>query len=70
LRNPNAVQQRFEVDVESVFELPPEATRQFTARSPWFRDSGRAPVRLRAGSAHTVLLGPFEVLTLQAEPTA
>ena len=70
LRNPNAVQQRFELDVGSVFELPPEATRQFTAHSPWFRDSGRAPVRLRAGSTHTVLLGPFEVLTLQAEPTA
>lgn len=70
LRNPSAAQQRFELDVEHAFELPPEAQRQFTARSPWFRDSGKRAITLRAGAAHTVLLGPFEVLTLQAEPTA
>jgi hypothetical protein len=70
LRNPNGVQQRFDLDVEQVFELPPEGPRQYTAHSPWFRDSGRAPLRLRAGSSHAVLLAPFEVLTLQAEPAA
>jgi hypothetical protein len=64
------VQQRFDLDVEQVFELPPEGPRQYTAHSPWFRDSGRAPLRLRAGSSHAVLLAPFEVLTLQAEPAA
>ena len=68
LRNPSDAQQRFSLDVERVFELPPEAPRQFTARSPWFRDSGKRPITLRAASEHTVLLAPFEVLTLQAEP--
>ena len=70
LRNPNAVPQHFDLDVEHVFELPPEAVRAFTARSPWFRDSGKHPITLRAGTPHAVLLAPFEVLTLQAEPTA
>ena len=70
LRNPNGLQQRFALDIERALELPPGATRQFTARSPWFRDSGRAPVRLRGGSEHTILLAPFEVVTLEAEPVA
>ncbi|HEY7234171.1 MAG TPA: enterotoxin [Gemmatimonadaceae bacterium] len=68
LRNPSGQQARFALDVERAFELPPEAARQFTAKSPWFRDSGRAPMRLRAGVVHNVLLAPFEVLTLEAEP--
>jgi hypothetical protein len=70
LRNPSAEQKRFAVDVQQAFELPPGAPRQYAARSPWFRDSGRKPLQLRAGSEHAVLLAPFEVLTLEAEPTA
>jgi hypothetical protein len=70
LRNPSAEQKRFALDVQQAFELPPGAPRQYAAKSPWFRDNGRKPLRLRAGSEHTVLLAPFEVLTLEAEPTA
>jgi len=70
LRNPNAVQQRFDLDVEHAFELPPEGARRYSARSPWFRDGGKRPITLRAGTGHTLLLAPFEVLTLQAEPVA
>jgi hypothetical protein len=70
LRNPSAEQKRFALDVQQAFELPPGAPRQYAAKSPWFRDSGRKPLQLRAGSEHAVLLAPFEVLTLEAEPTA
>jgi hypothetical protein len=70
LRNPSAEQKRFALDVQQAFELPPGAPRQYAAKSPWFRDSGRKPIQLRAGSEHGVLLAPFEVLTLEAEPTA
>ena len=70
LRNPSAEQKRFALDVQQAFELPPGAARQYAAKSPWFRDSGRKPLQLRAGSEHPVLLAPFEVVTLEAEPVA
>jgi hypothetical protein len=68
LRNPSAEQKRFPLDIRLAFELPSGAPEQYKARSPWFRDSGRAPLRLRAGSEHAILLAPFEVVTLEAEP--
>jgi len=68
LRNPSAEQKRFALELQQAFELPPGAPQQYTARRPWFRDNGRAPVRLRAGSEHAILLAPFEVVTLEAEP--
>ena len=68
LRNPGTEPRRFALDVGSAFELPDGAAREFTARSPWHRDRGRVPVRLRAGSEHVVELAPFEVVTLEAIP--
>jgi hypothetical protein len=68
LRNPSAESRRFALDVASAFELPDGAPREFTAYSPWRRERGRAPVRLRAGSEHVVDLAPFEVVTLEATP--
>jgi hypothetical protein len=68
LRNPSDRQQTFGLDVARAFELPPEAARQYAARSPWVRDSGRGPIALRAGTERAILLAPFEVVTLQAEP--
>jgi hypothetical protein len=69
LRNPADRPQRFAFDVAHAFELPVAAPTTFAARSPWGRDRGRASVLLRAGAEHEVELAPFEVLTLQAEPT-
>ena len=68
LRNPSDEPRRFALDVAAAFELPDNASREFTARSPWQRDRGRAPVRLRGGSEHVVELAPFEVVTLEATP--
>jgi len=68
VRNPSDQQQRWALDVGRVFELPPDAARQYVARSPWQRDRDRRPLQLRAGVEHTILLAPFEVLTLEAEP--
>ena len=70
LRNPSGNQQSFALDVGPAFELPPDAPRQFMARSPWFRDSGRSAIRFRAGTERAMLLAPFEVLTLEAEPSS
>lgn len=70
LRNPSSEQRRFALDPQQAFELPPGVPQQYRARSPWFRDSGRSPLRLHAGSEHVILLAPFEVVTLEAEPVA
>ena len=66
LRNPSDAARTIAVDVERAFELPPDAPRQYVARSPWRADRDRAPVRLRAGEARVIQLAPFEVLTLEA----
>jgi hypothetical protein len=64
LRNPSDKPQAIRLDPQIVFELPPQAAREFTARSPWKEDAGKSPVKLRAGVAREFRLGPFEVQTL------
>ncbi|MGH7604481.1 MAG: enterotoxin, partial [Gemmatimonadaceae bacterium] len=66
LRNPSNVPQKIAIDVERVFELPPDAPRRYSASSPWAADRGRAAVELRAGEEREIRLAPFEVLTLEA----
>jgi hypothetical protein len=67
LRNPDKAPRKFELEVGSAFELPPDAPKNYTARSPW---AGAPPfeIELRAGQARTLTLQPFEVLTLEATP--
>jgi hypothetical protein len=68
LRNPSDKSQEFLLDVGKAFELPEGAVRSYRAHSPWAADKGTAAVRLRAGEAYEVVLKPFEVVTLDAEP--
>jgi hypothetical protein len=68
LRNPSDRRQRFALDLQSAFELPPDAPRQYAAHSPWAGESGRAQIRLTAGHEYPIELAPFEVLTLEATP--
>ena len=68
LRNPSDRQQSFPLDIGRAFELPPDAVTSYVAKSPWVRDSGRRPLALRSGTEHTVLLAPFEIVTLEAVP--
>jgi hypothetical protein len=65
LRNPASVAQTIGIDVERVFELPPDAPRQYSAASPWKQYHGTARVGFRAGDERRVRLEPFEVLTLE-----
>ena len=66
LRNPSAQPQAFALDIGTAFELPPGATQQCTAHSPWQKDVAMPPVTLEAGSEQTLELEPFEVRTLEA----
>ena len=68
LRNPSDKPRRFALDVERAFELPSDAPRSYSARSPWSSDSAREQHPLTAGQEHAMELAPFEVLTLEARP--
>lgn len=67
LRNPDKIAHQLEFDPQSAFELPPDASQSYVARSPWRDASRSAEIDLRAGKSHTFTLQPFEVITLEAK---
>ena len=68
LRNPSDQAQDFTFDMNRAFELPPDAPKNYVARSPWKRDQQEPSVPLSATTRHTFHLKPFQVLTLEARP--
>ena len=68
LRNPAERPAQFPIDVQTAFELPKNAPRRYSARSPWRQPDGREPIVLQAGRAHALQLAPFEVVVLEAVP--
>ena len=70
LRNPSNREQVMKVRLADAFELPPDAPKVYSARSPWKEDAGRPAIVLHAQEAHEFHLGPFQVLTLDILPTS
>lgn len=70
LRNPSDKPQSFTFDPGKAFELPKGSPRRFSAHSPWSADKGDAATLMVAGQSKTLMLKPFQVLTLVAEPTS
>ena len=68
LRNPSDKPQSIAINLAKVLELPPDAPRFYSARSPWKAGASKAPLSLNAGVPHSFQLAPFEVLTLDLEP--
>lgn len=68
LRNPSDRVQEFGLDVSSAFELPLHAPQSYRAHSPWTGESAAPSLHLSVGKAQRILLQPFQVLTLEAEP--
>jgi hypothetical protein len=68
LRNPSDRAQDFLVDVNSLFELPAGAPKNYVARSPWQQDRQEPSITLSANTPQTFHLRPFQVLTLEAAP--
>lgn len=68
LRNPDDRAAEMTVDIGQVFELPPNAVKKFSLRSPWKEDADKAPIELTAGQPKTLTLHPFEVLVFDAVP--
>lgn len=69
LRNPSEKEQQISLDMAAVLELPGGAARHFFARSPWKEDAGKPVIFLQAGVPHRFELKPFEVLTLELQPS-
>ena len=70
LRNPNNRPQTITIDLQKAFELPADAARDYSAKSPWKDDANKPAIELHAGVPHDFRLAPFEVLTLNFTPHA
>jgi hypothetical protein len=68
LRNPEDQPAEMTLDIGQVFELPPDAAKKFSLRSPWKEDADKSPLELSAGQPKNVTLRPFEVLVFDAIP--
>ncbi|MFT4114002.1 enterotoxin [Silvibacterium sp.] len=68
LRNPSDKPQSIGIDIQKAFELPKGAAQRYSAKSPWKADAAQPALELRSGEAHTFVLKPFEVLTLDLDP--
>ena len=68
LRNPSDKAQAFALDVGKAFELPPDAPRAYRLRDARKPDAAGAPVRVEAGRAQAIELGPFDVRIWDASP--
>lgn len=68
LRNPSDHDQVIRLRLKDVFELPPDAANEYSARSPWKDDAGQPAIVLRAQDAHEFHLAAFQVLTLDMLP--
>ena len=68
LRNPSDHAQEFLLDVRQAFELPSGAARSYRVINVWA--TGNAPKQLVTGRKEKIELKPFEVLTLEATPSA
>ena len=69
LRNPSDHEQVIKVRLKDALELPAEAAKVYSARSPWKDDAGRPAIVLQAQEAHEFHLAAFQVLTLDILPT-
>ena len=71
LRNPSDREQTIRLRLQDVFELPTDAAKVYSARSPWKEDAksaGNPAIVLPAQEAHEFHLAPFQVLTLDILP--
>jgi hypothetical protein len=68
LRNPDARAQTTVIDLQRQLELPKDAARRFRVRDVWKSGGGQVPQQLDADHPGSVVLAPFEVLTLELRP--
>ena len=65
LRNPSNQPAQYTLDVKTALELPDDAAKEYTGKSPWKCDSARPSIDLVSGQPKVLDLAPFEVITLE-----
>jgi hypothetical protein len=68
VRNPNREPKTLSLHLADAFELPADAARQYTLKSPWKADAGSPAQSLAAEADYRIELRPFEVRVLEAIP--
>ena len=68
LRNPLDKPGTITIDIGKAFELPMDAAKRYSLKSPWKKDLNKPAIVLIAGGKHTFELKPFEVLVFDATP--
>jgi len=68
LRNPLDKPGSISIDIGKAFELPVDAAKRYSLKSPWKKDLNNPAVVLTAGAEHTFELKPYEVLVFDATP--
>ncbi|MDI9433776.1 MAG: enterotoxin [Planctomycetota bacterium] len=68
LRNPGETKTRFDVDVQTAFELPAGASACYRLKQPWKTIEDSTEITLEAGRPHTFTLEPFAALVFEALP--
>ena len=66
LRNPSDKPATINIDIAKAFELPNNAVKQYSLRSPWKADNSKPGINAVAGKVFSIELKPFEVLTYNA----
>ena len=69
LRNPDDKPQLAVLDVARQLQLPKDAARSFDVSDVWHSGGRNVPETLDGGHATTIMLQPFEVLTLELVPS-
>jgi hypothetical protein len=70
LRNPSDHPQDFTASLAMLLELPAESARAYVARSPWRSGSATQTLTIPGQDKHTFHLQPFQVLTLELQPSS
>jgi hypothetical protein len=68
LRNPDAKPQTTVIDLQHQLELPKNAAGQFHVKDVWKTGGSDVPSQLDADHPASIMLAPFEVLTLELTP--
>ena len=68
LRNPDAHAQSAVIDLQRQLELPADAARRFRVSDVWKNGGSQLPQQLDADHQGSIVLAPFEVLTLELSP--
>jgi hypothetical protein len=68
LRNPSDKAGTITIDIGKAFELPQDAARKYSLKSPWKEDASTEAIVLIAGKERTFRVKPFEVLVFDAKP--